>query len=217
MTTGTERNQDSRTEATKLALLEAAMKLFGEKGYDNTTVRDLINEAGVNLAAINYHFGGKEGLRYAAIGHLACTFRNEGPGEVLQHLTPEKIATMTAEEARATVREIMRASFIRSTRGPDADIKSRYIQRELIQGGKPTELFYENVFSLQFTLMRTLVARMTGEDPESEMVRLRAVNLVAQSVFLNLARPLVLMALEWENYTEDKSHTIADAFWLHHQ
>lgn len=208
---------EKRADLTKRALLDAAIKLFGQKGFENTTIRDLITEADVNLAAINYHFGSKEGLRYAAIDHLACMFEEDGPGEALRQAIKQPIETMSPDEARTAIREVMRGSFIRSTMDEMADAKSRYIQRELIQGGKPTELFFEKVFSLQFGVMRRLVARITGEDPDSETVRLRSVNLVAQSAFLNLARPLVLMALDWDGYTEDKSHTIADAFWLHHE
>lgn len=40
----------------------AALKLFVEKGYDGTSIRDVADAANVNLAAISYHFGGKAGL-----------------------------------------------------------------------------------------------------------------------------------------------------------
>ncbi len=43
-------------------LLDAAEKLFCEKGFDRTSVRDLTTEAKCNVAAVNYHFGGKQGL-----------------------------------------------------------------------------------------------------------------------------------------------------------
>lgn len=43
-------------------LLQAATKLFAEKGYHETSVRDIARSAGVNPSLINYHFGGKEEL-----------------------------------------------------------------------------------------------------------------------------------------------------------
>jgi len=43
-------------------LLDAAERLFCERGFDQTSVRDLTNEAGCNVAAVNYHFGNKENL-----------------------------------------------------------------------------------------------------------------------------------------------------------
>lgn len=43
-------------------LLRAAAELFAEKGFDAVSTRDLCNKAEVNVAAISYYFGGKEGL-----------------------------------------------------------------------------------------------------------------------------------------------------------
>ena len=47
---------------TKTRILDAAEKLFGEKGFDATSLRDITTEADVNLAAVNYHFQSKESL-----------------------------------------------------------------------------------------------------------------------------------------------------------
>jgi AcrR family transcriptional regulator len=47
---------------TKQKILDAAEKLFGENGYAATSLRHIISEAQVNLAAIHYHFGSKEDL-----------------------------------------------------------------------------------------------------------------------------------------------------------
>ncbi len=47
---------------TKLKILDTAERMFGEQGYDATSLRQIIAEAGVNLAAIHYHFGSKEQL-----------------------------------------------------------------------------------------------------------------------------------------------------------
>lgn len=47
---------------TKETILFNAMKLFGQKGFEGTSVREIAKEAGVNLAMINYYFGSKEKL-----------------------------------------------------------------------------------------------------------------------------------------------------------
>ena len=49
-------------ENTKSSLLEAAKKIFSEKGFEGTSVRDICELVGANVSAIKYHFGGKEGL-----------------------------------------------------------------------------------------------------------------------------------------------------------
>lgn len=52
---------------TKERILDAAEELFAEHGYAATSLRDISAKAGVNLAAINYHFRSKEGLLEAVI------------------------------------------------------------------------------------------------------------------------------------------------------
>lgn len=47
---------------TKVRLVDAAEKLFSEHGFAATSLRAVTAEAGANLAAVNYHFGSKEGL-----------------------------------------------------------------------------------------------------------------------------------------------------------
>jgi AcrR family transcriptional regulator len=47
---------------TKTRILDVAEELFGERGLDRISIRDITKKAKVNLAAINYHFGSKEDL-----------------------------------------------------------------------------------------------------------------------------------------------------------
>ena len=50
------------TLETKERILDAAERLFADRGFAATSLRQITAEAGVNLAAVNYHFGSKESL-----------------------------------------------------------------------------------------------------------------------------------------------------------
>ncbi|HET9576484.1 MAG TPA: TetR/AcrR family transcriptional regulator [Usitatibacter sp.] len=52
---------------TKVRILDAAEQLFMEHGFEATSLRQLTAAAGVNLAAVNYHFGSKEELFQAVL------------------------------------------------------------------------------------------------------------------------------------------------------
>jgi AcrR family transcriptional regulator len=52
---------------TKDALLASAIEVFADKGFDAATVRDICGRAGANVAAVNYHFGGKDALYVAVL------------------------------------------------------------------------------------------------------------------------------------------------------
>jgi len=53
---------DATSADTKTRILDAAELLFMEHGFEATSLRSLTSAAGVNLAAVNYHFGSKEEL-----------------------------------------------------------------------------------------------------------------------------------------------------------
>ena len=51
----------------QIQIIEIAERLFAERGFDGTSVRDIAHEAGVNIAMISYYFGSKEKLMEALL------------------------------------------------------------------------------------------------------------------------------------------------------
>lgn len=78
------RNADTRER-----ILDAAERLFMAYGYDGTSMRQITGEAGVNLAAVNYHFGSKEAL-------IQEVFRHR-----LDWLNEERMRVLDRHEAEA--------------------------------------------------------------------------------------------------------------------
>ena len=54
-------------DTTRERILNAAERLFADRGFDGTSIRDVTTDAGVNLAAVHYHFGSKEDLLRAVL------------------------------------------------------------------------------------------------------------------------------------------------------
>lgn len=77
------------TVDTKERILEAAQALFAEKGFPGTSMREITSRAEVNLAAVNYHFGSKEGLLLALVQRC------------LEPINRERLEALTAAETRA--------------------------------------------------------------------------------------------------------------------
>jgi AcrR family transcriptional regulator len=55
-------------------ILDAAEQLFAEKGFAETSLRQITGQAGVNLAAVNYHFGSKKALIQAVFARFLGPF-----------------------------------------------------------------------------------------------------------------------------------------------
>jgi len=81
-------------EATKRRILEAACRVFSEKGYHEATHAEICKRAQANIAAINYHFGGKEDLYRAVWQHTIDLFHNLypiAPGETSDEPAENKL------------------------------------------------------------------------------------------------------------------------------
>lgn len=74
--------------STRNRILDVAERLFVRHGYDGTSLRMITGEAQVNLAAVNYHFGGKEALMEAVLKRR-LDWLNEERMRVLDELEAE--------------------------------------------------------------------------------------------------------------------------------
>ena len=102
-------------------LLDAAEKLFCVRGYDGTSIRDITAEAGCNIAAVNYHFGGKEPLyqemfrrrlkrnlqaHYETIERV-CAAENPTPEDLLRELVRPILVSAEQQDPWAKVLRLM--------------------------------------------------------------------------------------------------------------
>ena len=65
-----------RGEDTRLRILRTALQVFATEGYDGASTRTLAQRANVNLPALQYYFGNKEGLYRAVIDHISEIFEH---------------------------------------------------------------------------------------------------------------------------------------------
>ena len=81
--------------ATRRRLLDAAKRLFAERGFAEVSVREICREANANLALVNYYFGDKGGL-YLEVIDEALALVNDFNAQVMQapeNSTPEERLT----------------------------------------------------------------------------------------------------------------------------
>jgi AcrR family transcriptional regulator len=122
------------SDQTRSAILAAAERLYADRGFGDVTLRDIVAEANVNLAAVNYHFGSKDEL----IAELFVT-RSLA-------LNRERLRELRAAEERgnghAAVADILRALVgpsLRGCIGPERDrsTAARFMIRASIESVPP--------------------------------------------------------------------------------
>src|SRR3954471_13986835 len=97
------------SDHTRTAIINAAEKLYAERGFGEVTLRDIVAAAEVNLAAVNYHFGSKDELTAELFVSRSLA------------LNRERLSELRAAEdrggGRAGIAEVLRALVGPSLRG----------------------------------------------------------------------------------------------------
>ncbi|MGW1727199.1 TetR family transcriptional regulator [Streptomyces sp. NPDC002306] len=205
----------SKSEQTRALILETAMRLFQERGYDKTTMRAIAQEAGVSVGNAYYYFSGKEHLIQGFYDRLAAEHR-EAVREVL--------ARETSLEARlagvlrtwldvATPYHEFAVQFFKNAADPDsplspfspesehARVEAIGVHREVLAGAKgkvPEELrdvLPELMWLSQMGLVLYWIFDRTDGRERSYRLAERGARLTARGVALarfRVLRPLVL-------------------------
>src|SRR5947209_4724064 len=72
-------------------LIDAAAEVFAQHGYAAARVRDIVLAADVNLASVNYYFGGKDGLYAATLSELAAARAEQSSTESISGTPAERL------------------------------------------------------------------------------------------------------------------------------
>lgn len=120
----------SAADATRLALVMAALKLFGRQGFDGTSTREIATAANANIGSIAYHFGGKEGLRLAAADHVVATIQAIA-SQALGNTGLAQPQVVSAEEAESQIEAAVERMVGFMVARPEAGEIVQFVLREL--------------------------------------------------------------------------------------
>ncbi len=180
-------------EATKLALIEAGLKLFGTQGYDAVSTRQIADAADANIGSIAYHFGGKPGLRLACAQFVAERIATVAAPAIASPLPADPQVAVAIMEAA-----IERfARFLVSSR--DAGTYATFMLREIMQPGEVVDYVYDTLISRAHMRLCGLFGVATGLDPESQHVKAAVFSLLGQVLYFRVARPIVLKRMDWHD------------------
>lgn len=190
---------------TREAILEAALRGFGEKGYDATGIREIAAGAGSNVASISYHFGGKEGLRAACAEHIVKLM-----GTVLAAARSEEPPLATPEAAEATLAALVRSLVRFLLLDPDGALVAGFMMREMAQPSTALDTIYEGLFEGVHARVCAIWSAVTGQPADAEAVRLAVFATIGQVLYFHIARPVVSRRMEWPAIGEPEAAAITD-------
>jgi AcrR family transcriptional regulator len=174
---------------TQQRLLQAAVQVFAEKGYEGATVRDICRLAGVNLAAVNYHFRDKERLYIEAV-KSAC--QRQGEANPLPDWPPGTPAVVK-------LRQFIHIIVCRMLDDHGSPWQRQLFLRELAQPTAACEEVVRERIRPDALVLAGILDELLPDVPEIKR-RLTAFSIIGQCVFYRVATPIVKLLVGEEEY-----------------
>lgn len=172
-------------------LLEAAGEIFAEKGFKGATVREIIDRASVNIAAVNYYFRDKERLYIEAVKHGACVEADE------------QLSWLADTPPDAKLADFIRFHVVRLLAPDKPAWHARLMMRELSQPSAAcTELVRDYIQPKSRILGGILEELLPSGTPRKQQF-LTAFSIMGQILFYCTHKPIVLLLLGEEHPYED--------------
>lgn len=202
----------ARGEHTRQRLLEAAIELFAELGYERASTRTIARHAGVSLPALQYYFGGKEGLYRACAEYITEDVRwRLGPAA-------ERVrsALGRSDLTRTELLELLRAvvePFLEGLATDRPESWALFFARAQGEHNAAFEAIFEQIGRRLLATVTEIVGRILGPSVPTPEVAIRSVFIVGQLTLVRRARPIMLRALGWPDFDGERLKTLKEVVW----
>jgi AcrR family transcriptional regulator len=162
-------------------LLEAAGEVFAEKGFQGATSREICLRAGVNLAAVNYHFGGFDALYVATLKLAHDRAHLIGPLDV------DGFEDMPAPRKLRTVLSNLVKTLAQS---PAKSWEMRLVGREMVIPTFAQAEFVATSIEPRRAFLKLIVGEIIGRPPDDPQVARCMLTVIAPYLMLSIiSRP----------------------------
>jgi TetR/AcrR family transcriptional regulator, regulator of cefoperazone and chloramphenicol sensitivity len=169
--------RDDDEQGTRRRLLEAAGQIFADKGFDRATGKEICERAGTNTAAVNYYFGGMEGLYAAVLWEAHNRF-------VTFEMASAAVAGQT--DVKGRLEAIIRL-IIRTITGPvSSSWVLRVLGREILAASAALDTIREKEIVPKARLLRSIVSELMDLPEDHPAVARGCVSVLAPCFMLLL-------------------------------
>jgi len=184
-------------------ILRAALTIFGQHGFKGATTRLIAEAAGVNLPALRYYFGGKQGL-YLACAHAIVGRYQQRMLPLVSEAHAALGAPMTAADARARLKAVLRPLAELLVGAGEAEVWMSFVLKEMAERGPAFDILYDQLWAPGVELTAGLIARSVGQAQTSPTARIQALLLISSLSAFSTARPVSLKFLDWPDARDQR-------------
>ena len=198
---------NQRGEATRRRILDIAIEAFARNGFEATSTRELARLAGVNLPAIRYYFGSKEGLYKAAARHIVTDIEAR-MAPVAKRITAALAGNPSRDELLALLETLTDAFVAMVFEGDEAENRNRrvFYARAELEDGPALDMVHDNAMQRVLLPCRALVARLLDRPEADEDVGLRALMILGQVAIL--CNPRGMGTLGWHEMPRSRLEAV---------
>ena len=160
---------NEKDENSKTRILEAATKLFAQKGFDGTSIREICKKANVNLCMISYYWGGKQELYNGIIDNLIEKQIEYSKNFLDLNKNPKDMSVDECADLLLTISEKFVDFFY-------TNISSDLIVLLLKEQQKPDFIVKSPVLDY----MRAVIARVLNKDADDRLVIFKTLFMLSQ-------------------------------------
>ena len=192
---------------TKDRLVAAATTLFAERGFHGTTVRDIAERAGANVAAGHYHYGSKKALYLevlrAQFAEVRALLDAQGASPA-----PAAFARLDRDALTRILRTRVRV-MLEMLLGPPPGVHGTLMQREMVDPSEAMPVIVAEFIRPMFEEMYDIVAHLApGLDRGS--VERCVHSVIGQGLFYRFTRPALLEMLAIDEYPRTLAAELTD-------
>jgi TetR/AcrR family transcriptional regulator, regulator of cefoperazone and chloramphenicol sensitivity len=187
--------------ATRQRLLEAAGEVFAERGFRNTTIREICRRARANLAAVNYHFGDKERLYAAVMKYAHACALEKYP------LAQRESEEMPAEQRLHAFIRYLLLSVV--DKGAPAWL-GKLMAREMIEPTRALDALVESIIFPMAQKLGAIVRELLEASVPDERVHHCQISIIGQCLHYRNARPVIQRLFPEHQYSPEDIAAMAD-------
>jgi len=170
------------TKITEQRLLEAAGEVFAAHGFRAATVREICQRAGANVAAINYHFGDKEGLYFAVL--KSCS-------EAALQKYPPTLGLGPNATSEERLHAFVRSLLFRIADKGQPSWHGKLIAHEMTEPTKALTALIDKVYGPALKQLEAIVRELLGRQAPVTVVRRCQLSVLGQCLYFHYARPAI--------------------------
>jgi TetR/AcrR family transcriptional regulator, regulator of cefoperazone and chloramphenicol sensitivity len=172
-----------RGEETRSRILEAALDLFAASGFEGAGTRTIAERAGVNLPAIQYYFGSKEGLYRAVVEQFSEEMRTgvapvaERIGSALARGQPSRrqLVSLLCDMLDIVIALILDDSV------PNRESRQKFFARMEVEPNAAVDALQDDMIRHVCIPCCAIIGRLIGRPPHHEKVLLHAMTIIGQA------------------------------------